>query len=93
MENNNSDNLKVLARCISDIEAELIVHLLEENGIESFVETNIPHSVWPVSADAWVIVREEDYDKAKQILKENIKNQEIIAEEENTNNNLKEEGE
>lgn len=90
MENNGSDNLKILARCISDIEAELIVRLLEENGIESFVETNIPHSVWPVSADALVIVREEDYDQAKQILKENIENQEIIAEEENTNNNSEE---
>ncbi len=93
MENNNSDNLKILARCISDIEAELIVRLLEENGIESFVETNIPHSVWPVSADALVIVHEEDYDQARQILKENIENQEIIAEEENTNNNSEEEGE
>ncbi|HOQ33404.1 MAG TPA: DUF2007 domain-containing protein [Candidatus Hydrogenedens sp.] len=93
MEDKNSDNLKILARCISDIEAELIVRLLEDNGIESFVETNIPHSVWPVSADALVIVREEDYDKAKQILKENIENQELIVDEENTNNFSEEEGE
>jgi hypothetical protein len=85
MEDKNSDNLKILARCISDIEAELIVRLLEDNGIESFVETNIPHSVWPVSA--------EDYDKAKQILKENIENQELIVDEENTNNFSEEEGE
>ncbi len=92
MENKNSDNLKILARCISDIEAELIVRLLQDNGIESFVETNIPHSVWPVSADALVIVREEDYNQAKQILKENIENQDVITEEENTNNFPDEEG-
>ncbi len=90
MENNESDNLKILARCISDIEAELIVRLLEENNIESFVETNIPHSVWPVSADALVIVREEDYERAKQILKENREEQDEIAEEENINNNPEE---
>ncbi len=62
------------ARCVTDMEAELIVHLLEENGIESFVDTNIPHSVWPVSADALVMVRETDYNQAKQIVDENIKN-------------------
>lgn len=93
MEDKNSNNLKVLAHCISDIEAELIVRLLEDNGIESFVETNIPHSVWPVSADALVIVREEDYNQAKEILKENIENQDVISEEESTNNFSKEEGE
>jgi len=92
MENKNSDKLKILTRCISDIEAELIVRLLEDNGIESFVETNIPHSVWPVSADALVIVREEDYNQAKQILKEDIENQEVITEEENANNFSDEEG-
>ncbi|MGC8737810.1 MAG: hypothetical protein ACP5UA_04075 [Candidatus Hydrogenedens sp.] len=91
MGNNSSDNLKVLTRCLSDIEAELIVRLLEENGIESFVETNLPHSVWPVSADALVIVREENYNQAKQILKENIGNQNITIEED-TNNFSEEKG-
>ncbi|GEM_PF-1603168 len=92
MEDNKSDNLKILARCISDIEAELIVRLLEENEIESFVETNIPHSVWPVSADALVIVRETDYNQARQILKENIENQNIIEEDNDTNNIFEKEG-
>ncbi len=92
MDEKKSDDLKVLTRCISDIEADLIVQLLEENGIESFVDTNIPHSVWPVSADALVMVREIDYEKAKKVLSENIEGQNAISEDEDINMNDKHEG-
>ncbi len=91
--NESEHNLCILARCVTDMEAELIVHLLEENGIESFVDTNIPHSVWPVNADALVMVRETDYNQAKQIIEENIKNnQEEDTEDEQTNNTLEGKG-
>lgn len=91
MESEQTDNLKILTRCITDIEAELIVQMLDGYGIKSFVETNIPHSVWPVSADALVIVREEDYPQAKKILQEYIENQNL-AEEENIKPISEEEG-
>ena len=93
MNDKSEHNLCILARCVTDIEAELIVNLLEENGIESFVDTNIPHSILPVSADALVMVRETDYNQAKQIVEENIKNnQEEDIENEHTNNTLEDKG-
>lgn len=81
MNSDENHKLKILKRCYSDTEAEIIVQLLLENGIDAFVENNLPHSVWPVSDDALVIVKETDYDQAKLVLEEYEMNSQHSTEE------------
>lgn len=67
MEQQQSHNLKVLRKCVSDLEAQMIVDLLQANGINAIIDSSLPHSVLPVSDDAVVLIREEDYEQALKI--------------------------
>lgn len=64
MENDKTHNLKIFKKCSSDIEAQMIVDLLEANGIQAIIDNNLPHSILPVSSDAIILVREDDYEQA-----------------------------
>ncbi|HOK08358.1 MAG TPA: DUF2007 domain-containing protein [Candidatus Hydrogenedens sp.] len=90
---NEEHDLKVVARCTTDTEAELIINLLNENGIEAFIDSNLPHSVWPVVDDALVVVRDTDFEQAKQIIAEYQENETIDIDDENKDNHINEKGE
>ncbi|MCX8064566.1 MAG: DUF2007 domain-containing protein [Candidatus Hydrogenedentes bacterium] len=64
MGNDQAHNLKVLKKCSSDLEAQMIVDLLKANGIHAIIENSLPHSILPVTGDAIILVREEDYKQA-----------------------------
>ena len=67
MESKQPYNLKIFRKCMTDIEAQMIVDLLERNGIYAIIDSTLPHSILPVSDDAVVLVREEDYEQALRI--------------------------
>jgi hypothetical protein len=56
--------------CTDDIEAQVIISFLESEGIEAFLDSDMPHSVWPVSADANILVNKTDADKARALIAE-----------------------
>lgn len=58
--------------CENDDEADIIIALLESNGIEAFLSSDMPHSVLPVSDDAHVLVNREDEEEALRIIEESI---------------------
>ncbi|HPO14795.1 MAG TPA: DUF2007 domain-containing protein [Candidatus Hydrogenedentes bacterium] len=62
--------------CENDDEADIIIALLEANGIEAFLSTEMPHSVLPVSDDAHVLVNREDEEEALRIIEESIEDPE-----------------
>ena len=55
-------------------ESDLLRSLLEANGIESFTKGRAVQSVHPFTVDGlgemWILVREEDADKARGLIKE-----------------------
>ncbi len=56
--------------CADDGEAEIIIEYLQANGIEAILDSNMPHSVLPVSDDARVLVNRDDAEMAGQLLAE-----------------------
>ena len=60
--------------CWNDSEAQIVISILRENGIEAFSNSEVPHSVLPVTADGLgkveVMVEEHEADKARQLLKD-----------------------
>ncbi len=74
MSNDMEDHeLVSVHECENDDEADIIIALLEANGIEAFLSTEMPHSVLPVSDDAHVLVNHEDEAEALRIIEESIK--------------------
>lgn len=68
--------------CENDEEADIIVGLLESYGIEAVLNTEMPHSVLPVSADAHILVNHADADEARKIIRDAEEDGELdIAEE------------
>mgnify|MGYP006307909459 CR=1 FL=1 len=67
-DNQQEHNLVPVHTCADDTEAEVIIEYLGANGIEAISDSNIPHSVLPVSDDARVLVNREDAGRAKQLL-------------------------
>ena len=58
--------------CWSDHEAEVVTSVLREYGIEARVNSEVPHSVLPVTADGLgkveVLVRQPGADESRAIL-------------------------
>ena len=58
--------------CHSDTEAQVIIALLRGRGIESFANSEVPHSVLPVTADGLgevqVLVDEDIAEQAREII-------------------------
>jgi hypothetical protein len=63
-------DLVAIYTCEDDNEAEIIISMLEANGIEAVLDSNLPHSVLPVGGDAQILVNEADEDEARRILEE-----------------------
>lgn len=56
--------------CENDEEADIIVGFLEANGIDAVRNNEVPHSVFPVSSDAHVLVNASDADEARRLIRE-----------------------
>ena len=58
--------------CYDDGEAELVMALLREYGIEGFANSEVPHSVLPITADGLgkvtVLVDKDFAEKARSII-------------------------
>jgi ribonuclease III len=66
------DDLTVVFRCASDIEARVVRGLLESHGIESLLSSGLSHSIFPVAvdgnADIRISVRAEDAEEAQRLI-------------------------
>ena len=54
--------------CGQDEEANIVIAFLAENGISAQLQTDLPHSVLPVSSDCEVYVHEDDAAAAKNLI-------------------------
>lgn len=58
--------------CYNDGEAEVVIALLRDHGIEGIANSEVPHSVLPVTADGLgkvrVLVDEDVAEKARNII-------------------------
>jgi ribonuclease III len=66
------DELTVVFRSASDIEARVVRGLLESRGIESMVSSGLPRSIFPLAvdgnADIRIAVRREDAEEAQRLI-------------------------
>lgn len=69
-DNQQEHGLAPVHTCADDSEAEVIIDYLGANGIEAVLDSNMPHSVLPVSDDARVLVNRADAEKARRLLAE-----------------------
>ncbi len=62
--------------CYDDGEAEVVIALLRDHGIEGIANSEVPHSVLPITADGLgkvsVLVDEDTADKARSIISESL---------------------
>ncbi len=63
--------------CENDEEADIIVGLLESYGIEAVLNSEMPHSVLPVNADAHILVNHADAEEARRIIEDAKENGEL----------------
>lgn len=68
--------LVAIHACGQDEEANIVIAFLAENGISAQLETDLPHSVLPVSSDCEVYVHEDDAAAAKKLIEEQLKKSE-----------------
>ena len=66
--------------CASDEEASIVIAFLAENGITAKLETDLPHSILPVSDDCDVYVHEDDAAEAIRLIEAQLKRSEGTAE-------------
>ncbi len=59
--------------CGTDEEANIVISFLAENGIKARLETDLPHSVLPVSSDCQVYCHEDDAAEAARLISEQLK--------------------
>ena len=78
--NQERHGLVAIQSCVSDEEASIVIACLAENGITAQVETELPHSILPVSDDCLVYVHEDDADAARRLIEEQLKQSEGAAE-------------
>ncbi len=75
-DNKEHHGLVSIHACGQDEEANIVIAFLEENGIHAKLETDLPHSVLPVSSDCLVYVHEDDAEAAKTLIAEQLKRSE-----------------
>jgi ribonuclease-3 len=67
-----SDDLTVVFRSVSDIEARVVRGLLESHGIASLMSSGLPRSIFPVAVDSIgdikIAVRPEDAEEALRLI-------------------------
>jgi hypothetical protein len=66
--------------CASDEEASIVISFLAENGITAQLQTDLPHSILPVSDDCEVYVHEDDAAEASRLIEEQLKRSEDAVE-------------
>ena len=66
--------------CASDEEASIVISFLAENGITAQLQTDLPHSILPVSDDCEVYVHEDDAAEASRLIEEQLKRSEDVVE-------------
>ena len=66
--------------CANGGEAEIIIGLLKTNDIEALRESDMPHSVYSINADAQILANNEDEAEALRIISEHEDRQEGGAE-------------
>ncbi len=63
--------------CYDDGEAEVVIALLRGHGIEGIANSEVPHSVLPITADGLgkvsVLVDKDTADRARSIISESLK--------------------
>jgi ribonuclease-3 len=66
------DNLTVVFRTASEIEARVVRGLLETHGIQSMASSDLPRSIFPMAVEALgdirISVRPEDADEAQRVI-------------------------
>ncbi len=71
-EHESKGSVVTVHECYDDGEAEVVIALLRGHGIESIANSEIPHSVLPVTADGLgkvrVLVDVEVAEKAREII-------------------------
>lgn len=81
MSNNEEHHgLVSIQACTSDEEASIVIAFLAENGITARLQTDLPHSILPVSDDCEVYVHEDDAAEATRLIEEQLKRSEDVAE-------------
>ena len=70
----DSDDLTVIFRTQSDIEATVVKGLLESHGIQSLLASDVPHTVLPLTVNGLgevrVTVREDQAEQATQLIRD-----------------------
>lgn len=73
----NERPLVPVHECWDDAEAEIVVGVLRDYGIEARANSEVPHSVLPVTADGLakiqVLVNEQDATRAREVIDEHRK--------------------
>lgn len=59
--------------CGNDEEANIVISFLAENGIKARLQTDLPHSVLPVSGDCEVYCHEDDAAEAARLIRDQLK--------------------
>ena len=70
--------------CYDDGEAEVVIALLRDHGIEGIANSELSHSVFPITADGLgrvrVLVDEEEAENARLIIRSRLEKGEEAAE-------------
>lgn len=81
----NERPMVAVHECYSDEEAEVILSVLRDGGIEGCLNSDVPHSVLPIDGGGLgrveVLVSEDDADEARQVIEEHKANAEGPLEE------------
>lgn len=71
--------LVAVCACPDDFDAQVVVSFLKSKGVQAFVDNEMPHSIYPVTADSQVLVNEEDAEKARRLLADGKKPTKVKA--------------
>jgi len=66
--------------CGQDEEANILISFLAGNGITAQLQTELPHSILPVTGDCEVYVHEDDAEAARKLIQEQLKRSEDATE-------------
>jgi hypothetical protein len=75
-DNEEHHGLVSIHACGHDEEANVVIAFLAENGISARLQTELPHSVLPVSSDCEVYVHEDDASAARELIATQLKKSE-----------------
>ena len=75
-ERENERPVVAVHECYNDGEAEVVIALLRDHGIEAIANSEVPHSVLPITADGLgkvlVLVDSDIAEKARDIISQSV---------------------